>query len=82
LPDLHACRAPSRDRSHAKGARRSTHPSLMRPSLHRQPLMRGGLRRTAGVLLSALSTSADDDAEMLVRQEEQVPASHGHGTPV
>jgi hypothetical protein len=32
-------------------------------------------------LLTALGASAEDDAEMLVRQEEQVPASHGHGTP-
>jgi hypothetical protein len=36
----------------------------------------------ASVLVSALSASADDGAEILVRQDEQVFASHCHGTPV
>ena len=32
--------------------------------------------------IRVLNASADDDAEIPAGQEEQVPASHGHGTPV
>jgi hypothetical protein len=35
-----------------------------------------------GRAFRALSASADDGAEILVRQDEQVFASHCHGTPV
>jgi hypothetical protein len=39
-------------------------------------------RSSARVALPALSASADEGAELRVRQEEQVAASHGHGAAV